>query len=396
MSIRFINNGKSGGGSVSLNIFTGLAEPEKKDGIWLQSNKQIEKYIFDNDIIFEESWNTDIVTLPYAFSSGSVVLVGDEIYMFGGFYSIYDIAYKYNFKTGLFTQLTNTPLVGSDSKYARAVSVGKNIYLLLKKSIYKYDTENDNYTLLNDNECPIEAYDNVTFLYEEGNIYIGKDLLFYKYNIENNEFSTVYSGSSNYYSKGILYNHTIYLIRCASSSSQSIYKIDLEENTLNKLLDVNLSLSSSVMIPAICEINGIMYIFSPYYGNNSENSKKCYKYDIVLNTLESIDEAPRSCSSASVIIYNNKIYIVGGYFSYNSTRYNTIIKYNLAFKDFQDKSVIISQKTGSMQTKIIDINETGGLINFFSNVWYYDEDGGIDNTIPTYYGNGTEWIKFKN
>jgi hypothetical protein len=29
-------------------------------------------------------------------------------------------------------------------------------------------------------------------------------------------------------------------------------------------------------------------------------------------------------------------------------------------------------------------------------VYYYNKDTGFDFTLPIYYGNGTEWIKFKN
>ena len=32
----------------------------------------------------------------------------------------------------------------------------------------------------------------------------------------------------------------------------------------------------------------------------------------------------------------------------------------------------------------------------FKDVLYYTTQGGLETDIPTYYGNGTQWVKFKN
>ena len=40
-------------------------------------------------------------------------------------------------------------------------------------------------------------------------------------------------------------------------------------------------------------------------------------------------------------------------------------------------------------------NVEGRILTGITDVSYNTENG-LDDTIPTYYGNGTEWIKFKN
>ena len=39
---------------------------------------------------------------------------------------------------------------------------------------------------------------------------------------------------------------------------------------------------------------------------------------------------------------------------------------------------------------------TNRLLYGLYNAWYYTVENGLDSTLPTYYGNSTEWIKFKN
>lgn len=115
MSISFINRKSGGGGGdgSSLNIFTQLAEPATKKGLWLQTDKIFEHIYGDDDVVESESWYPDGTyrNIPYNFSQGSAAVFGTDIYLFGGNngVSYLSSAYKYDTLTNTYTQLANIP-----------------------------------------------------------------------------------------------------------------------------------------------------------------------------------------------------------------------------------------------------------------------------------------------
>ena len=49
-----------------------------------------------------------------------------------------------------------------------------------------------------------------------------------------------------------------------------------------------------------------------------------------------------------------------------------------------------------MATELITVPHFINRMRFrFSDAFYYSKENGIDAAIPTYYGDGTQWIKFK-
>lgn len=86
----------SGGTGDKLNVYAQLAEPSKKDGIWIKTTG-INKYNYTgiqtlNEIITEEY--IQLTNIPYQFYYGSAVAIGNDVYLFGGFGSATK-AYKY-------------------------------------------------------------------------------------------------------------------------------------------------------------------------------------------------------------------------------------------------------------------------------------------------------------
>ena len=63
----------------------------------------------------------------------------------------------------------------------------------------------------------------------------------------------------------------------------------------------------------------------------------------------------------------------------------------------KDNAIILSQNPDyKYTTELVESDVINGLQYEFNDVYYYTQEGGLDNTIPTYYGDGTQWIKFKN
>ena len=64
--------------------------------------------------------------------------------------------------------------------------------------------------------------------------------------------------------------------------------------------------------------------------------------------------------------------------------------------DIPNNSLVFEQGGMIYKTILFDNDFTNGLEYKFTNVWLKNTNGEIDNITPIYYGNGTEWIKFKN
>lgn len=66
---------------------------------------------------------------------------------------------------------------------------------------------------------------------------------------------------------------------------------------------------------------------------------------------------------------------------------------------YDDNIVIITQapvRNTECRTQILDNVFGGRFLYSFYDVYYYNTETGLNNGLPTYYGNGNEWIKFKN
>lgn len=119
----------------------------------------------------------------------------------------------------------------------------------------------------------------------------------------------------------------------------------------------------------------------------------------VPNTANSIKNLTESSLtfSTSVDITSPNDYNKGYNTSFDVYDTNGNIKYKAPELDnFDSNSIVIVQEDLSYKTIIVETDIENGLISNFSNVVFSDENSKVDTTIPTYYGNGTEWIKFKN
>lgn len=91
-------------GSAKPNIFVQENEPEIKEGIWLQANKQVDKIIIDKNIVESNTKDTINVfpSLPdtYLKNSNCIYTYNDIFYLFTS-----TAAYTYNTSTNTFSQI---------------------------------------------------------------------------------------------------------------------------------------------------------------------------------------------------------------------------------------------------------------------------------------------------
>lgn len=185
---------------------------------------------------------------------------------------------------------------------------------------------------------------------------------------------------------GVYFNGYIYLFGYGNTY-KSAYKYDIALNTYTSIANVPYQMEMG----SVCILNNIIYVFGGVDRSNSDKQTNIYKYDISTDTYTQLTDIPYNFYRGGATALDNKIYLFGG--SSNMTKAQV-----LAFpsSEFEDKSIVLLNGS-TYKTQLF----TGDLVDSsvkypFSDAWYYTEQGGLDTTIPTYYGDGTQWINFKN
>ena len=395
------------GGDSSLNIFVQEEEPTTYDGIWLQTS---ELNYDDVDIVNEITtvgknitWSTG-VSYPETVRESATTKIGTDIYIAGGQKSssttdCSSSLYKFDTVNNIYTKLSDIPY----SAYGMSINAyGTDIYIFGGRNgstvydyAYKYDTLTDNYTQLT----------NIPYgVGQMGSTIVGSD---------------------------------IYLIggTVGSSRTKNFYKYNILTDTYTQLTN----LSEVLNTPGVATIETDIYFFGGYAGNGS--SRGAYKYNTLTNTLTTLTRVPYASYGHGTIAYGTDIYIFGGIHSSGSFDYvyrydtltdsytqltnmpnaigriitnNTIVgnkfyvfggtpasstyttdvvmigEFNYNLSDKNGKILIAVQSDG-YKTKLINIDNK--LINcYVTAVAYNSIDNNMDLTIPTYYGDGTNWI----
>ena len=391
---------ESSASSNTLNIFCQLEEPSVKNGIWLQTDKPMEKVIFDDKITAKENWDTitQYEPIPASFSddSDTATSVGTDIYLFG-LGGSNNQAYKYDTINNSYTEIAN---MGYNFLRGSATSVGTDIYLFggynSLRSCYKYDTLTDSYTKMTD--IPYDFYYGYAIAigtdiyliggYSSDAYYRNGSITCYRYDTLNDSYTKmkdlpyyVISTETAVTSVGT----DIYLIGGYYSSRVSYLKYCYKYDTLTGESTSMYALSSASRDIYGCSATSVgtdIYLF----GSGDKYYKtSCYKYDTLTDKLTYMPSIPYTTSECLAINMNdNKIYLLDG------DKVSAFITNN---KEYDDNSVVISQGVLKYATELVP-NENN-MLYYFYNVWHYTKETGLNNSIPTYYGNGTEWIKIK-
>lgn len=395
MSIRFLNNGSKS--SAKLNIFMQETEPDIKNGIWLQSNKSFDKIISANNIYNEPYWNYDEMSslkpIPYNVDKARGVLLDTNVYFFGGNsgtdgnhgYNYYS-SYKYNLKTDTYTGLAQPLKRCSESviiPYNNEIYIFGSSESSWGKNAYKYNTFSNNYTSLKD--IPYEFGAGSGVLYKD-NIYLfggngGKNNA-YLYNIRNNNYSSLNNIPYDFCSGCCVeINGNIYLlggeVNTVMDYSKYNYKYNIATNTYARVSDIPFSFNYGSAI----SVGNNIFLF----GGNSSKKTACV-YNTVTDTYQNIQNIPNDFSNGFAIYNESKLYL----FSQKKVQIM-----ELPLKNFEHNSIVIDESSSNYETEIITTDVENGLHYKFKDIFFNTENG-FDNTIPTYYGDGTQWIKFKN
>ena len=393
----------SGGGSGStadmpnINVYVQDTEPEDKTGVWIKTTGNYNYIRYISPAL--STFNTEIdATLP----SGNVypggIGVGNEIYSFGGrphnTSSDTNQAFKYNIDTKEITQLTGLPSATSFPGVAHSdgyiyIVGGRTGTSNKKSSVYKYDISSDTYETLHDLPNAVEL----------PSVYIKGDYM-YVIATELGNYILKYSlidGTSESFSipvstnRGGLYGNSVYLFNLTYSNKKytiTMYEHNLDTHANNQ---VGTFSASSYLYGNGFIDKGILYYAKSYepFGFIAINLLTKQLKDYTLSDITG------SIHYALFAYAKGNFYVLGG-FNDAGTLYNiykTPINKNL---DYTSDLVVFLQDSGFTNTYSTSL-KTDDLTTTLSfwNVLYNKGEGPINDCIPTYYGNGTEWIKFK-
>lgn len=395
-SISFINKASSGG-SIKPNIFIQETEPETKEGIWVKANKKLDKVIIEKnrfypgDLKYSGTNSSGIAfkQIPYQFYYGSVAAVGTNVFLFGGA-SSRTSNYKYDLQANTFESKTSIPIRFNSSS---VVAISTDIYIIGSAyngadfyKLYKYDTLTDTYTQLSDMPISASAQNQAVAIGTDIYLYDTYQKL-YKYDTLLDSYEEVGELPYLYRAKAVAIGTDIYLI-----SDNKLYKYDTitntyVENTLPAGFPTNL------VAGALLAIDTNIYILGGGDSNNISKYKFVYKYDTVKNTCVELSDMPNNFGAGAGVVIDNVIYLFGG----NSTK-SVVQSYKETENMYtENNALILYEEEDKYSTQLFtsDLFSDRVLYNF-NDVAYHTIESGIDSTLPTYYGTGTEWVKFKN
>lgn len=390
---------KTASGKVKPNIFVQDTEPTIKDGIWLQTDKQLECIETDDSIIENESWYEDgtFRSIPFDFAEGSAVVYKDDIYLFGGSRAK-TTAYKYNTLSNNYTKLNDIPFEFTSGS---AVVVDNNIYIFgsykrgdasLSKKAFRYDILSDTYTPIA--EIPYSfwggyavAYENFVYLFGGGS----SAYYNYRYNVNTDVYERM-SDIPSSYSGGFLGGGAVLV-------GQDIFLFGTSYNSKNYSMKYSVLTDSYTSISSFYGDSGhavISYGTQIYIFGGASHQSYCCKYDIITDSYTKLTDIPSYFYVGSALLVDNKVLLFGG-----TSNLKKVQGLQLSFKEYKNNSVVISQGRFYKVGYGIELfNNSEQFINqpkyAFADAWFYTTEDGLITDIPTYYGNGTEWVKFKN
>ena len=356
-----------------LNLYMQTTEPEEKQGLWLQTDKKYNEIITVNNIEGNPYWDTtERVSSPVDVSGGgTVATVDNKIYLFRE-----NKAYKYDIVNDTYTRLTDIPF---SCDTGSCVVIGTDIYLIGSNNsyiLYKYNTLTDTYIQLTNS--PIKTTSSAcvaigTDIYIFGGFY--NKTKAYKYDTLTDTYTPLTDIPYNFYdSSAVVADSYIYLI---GGNSDKNIRYNVSTNTYTVLSNLPYTISYNTNILK----EGNIYIFG---GVN--NDKKCYKYNIATDTYARLADIPQTH------VGRNGGTIIGNYI-YLFSSYSIVQVFVFPTNNYTDKSIIIETSSKRIETELIKTSAENGLPYGFSNFYYYTISEGFDREIPTYYGNGTQWIQ---
>lgn len=386
-----------------MNLFIQKEEPEKKSGIWIQKENEPINNICIENITVSEKWNVLNDSFPILASYQRVVKINNYLYVFGGKVSAgttTNKAYKYNLTNNSVENLTNMPLA---IRGCGIGAVGTNIYLFggsitsgsttYTNKAYKYDILTNAYTEIA--SLP-KSYSDMMFATVGTDIYLlggttdggyaGTLANVYKYDTLTNTYTEMAAmPNGTRVGTACAVGTDIYMFNGHDTYNPitNVRKYDTLTNTYTTLAQLPKTYSHL----ASGLIGNDIYLIGGYDGGGLTN---LYKYSISNNSFTQLANTPHAIYNTGYCSDGTNIYLVGG--QTTGGYLDDIVEYGLVGDVvFEENTVVISTNENLYSSKI-----SNNLSLYFNDVYIYNSEEKGYITSPTYYGDGTKWIKIKN
>lgn len=397
--------GGASSGAAELNIFTQPNEPEKKDGIWIQSNNQYEKIITDARIMvnIDNGVISNKRDLHYSGTGYNAPCYYnynfDCEYYNGAVYGLVDCQNSNRTVWVLLVRIDNN-IITIINKYTVSSSSSQKIeyinkymdkiYLTCKS--YKSDGYSFSSSYVLNSQMNQEKVLSIPISDVHGVVEYNNTLLFISSNTAYCQFDGT-SFTSKYVNAPEVFACVVYDGYIFTSSGNGLYKWDTNAATL-----VLSSFKCNNTTSTMCVYNNNIY-----YTYNIG----LYKYNIIDNSCTLVADNVLDQRYPILCTDGYKLYIQS--FNDSCGAYDPGIKniiakcadYSLSKQNFNNNTVILQRGetgNGKYQTAFADLTKSvsgvNRFISGFDDAWFYS-NGGFEN-CPMYYGNGSQWIRFKN
>jgi N-acetylneuraminic acid mutarotase len=390
---------------VRLNIFSQTTEPTTYDGIWINTDQTVNKLAQVEDFLSE--WNSTYIVMPYNVYFINAVTIDNKVYIIGGKNAsgtTLNNTLIYDMTTNVWSEGATMPvaknLFGMNIYNRKIYCFGGNIGSDVISSIHIYDIDDDSW-ITNSISLPAARY-SFNSVINNDDVYIiaGADSSYnsantnYKYNITNNNFTTMASmPSSRAYAGYCVDGDNIYVgggaISTSTYSNMYIYSISGNSWTSGT------SMPSSKRNIKFTPQNGNIYTFCGSTTNvNEVNTNNIYS--ISDNSWTLATTAPYATSNYATCIRNNIIYLFGGGYS-NGTAKNKVMLYSLSGGiniSLYNSDTLVLQNVNSVQPYSTILTTSNTFIGSYKIQFTDVAINSINADI--YYGDGSQWIKIKS
>ena len=408
------------------NLFIQENEPETKDGIWIKTDNSTHPYDvvkIDQNIIIPGKWRFDTKPLVVDENNNSIILnsnpsefksqlmrvcvVNNEVYTLTKMVSIVNPGelIKVDMNTG---KTTVVHQFGYNSSLNNGHVFAAKHYVCITdydRGFYLFDTITKTMEYVNLAEgvgkpsdytrtkvgCYSE-YDNCIYTH-------GYSYGIIRYNLDTKECQSVFTSTiSSRFSTDILVSMGQQIL--AIGPDPYLFDIPTDKGTYQSHL-ANAAQCQMINMP-----NDYIYAYTPGQANSYYYATIKSAVKIDKNTLTVIDirddfvDADLAKILGGLVFYNNCLNIFVGDNGTSEMKTTYLLKKDCSTVQYDKNMIVIMQSpitNSALQTALWTYPCLDGrMCQSFYDVYYYNKETGFDFTLPTYYGNGTEWIKFKN
>lgn len=293
--------------------------------------------------------------IPYVFREGSCIFHNGSIYLIGGDSSRKNF-YKYNIIENTYTKLINLPNDFFDNPI---ILVDNDIYMFgsfLHKKSYKYNLENEQFVEING---PVVGLFGARCALVEGFIYIfgnrdgSSAQKAYKYDIKNDVTISI-ADIPIRFNDGLATSHGKYVYlfggfpaNSALDNTTSVRRYDTVHNTYENAVSCGLRCDRSSGV----KIKNLYFLFSGY-DNSSMPTGTCWLYNLETQENSRLISLPSNVYDACACIdENNVAYLLGG----AGTDSQIIqIKYPNYLRSYGKKTILLKKGTVLQATQPVE------------------------------------------